>query len=49
MGKTNGDEKNLSIKNTNVSIWHVGIIFIGVPTKSQDFVGKRRSSGVSEP
>ena len=35
-------------KNTNVSIWHVGIIFIGVPTKSQDFVGKRRSSGASE-
>ena len=47
--KCNRREQNLSIKNTNVSIWHVGMIFIGGPTKSQDFVGKRRSSGMSEP
>ena len=42
MAKMQLTRKEFKYKNTNVSIWHVGIIFIGVPTKSQDFVGKRR-------
>ena len=40
--------KEFKYKNTNVSIWYVGIIFIGGPRKVVDFVGKRRSSGASE-